>query len=201
MSKLFKISHAAMLVAGLALTAPIAARAADTAAYDEAVRKSEKTLDDYGSAAVREEFYEMQDDVDLKEKGLLDGHPPSDDGVTSVILLVEKSKQTVKIKVNGQIVDTWKVSTGRPGHSTPDFVNLPVLKMVPDYWSHKYNAPMPYSIFITDAIALHATTPDQYGNLGSVASHGCIRQTLTEAKALYNFVKKHRAQTRIYVIR
>ncbi len=191
-------SPAVLVALTLSLIAPAAF--GDEAAYDAAVEKAEQTLDAFGEDALREEFEQMPDDVEPVEKGIVDGILPADSDVISVILLVEKSKQTMKIKINGNIVDSWKVSTGKIGHRTPNYTNRPVLKMVPDYWSRKYNSPMPYSIFITPAIAIHATTQDQYPLLGSIASHGCVRQRLDQAKALYAFVKKHRAKTRIWVV-
>jgi hypothetical protein len=133
---------------------------------------------------------------------------PTED-VQSVIVYVDKDEdsdepsQRLKLKVNGEIVPNgiWYVSTGiLPDHRTPDYEDRPILKMVYNYWSRKYDAPMNWSVFITPGIAIHATPASNYSRLGKPASHGCIRQTETKAYWLYQYLKKFRSVTRIHVL-
>ncbi len=81
---------------------------------------------------------------------------------------------------------SWKVSTGRKGFETPPG------QFRPDYLdelhhSTKYeNAPMPYSVFFNDGIAVHATTETK--RLGSPASHGCVRLDPQNAEVFFRAV-------------
>ena len=62
--------------------------------------------------------------------------------------------------------------------------------------SAKYgNAPMPHSIFFYGQYAIHGTTA--VGNLGSPASHGCIRLSPANAATLFAMVESQGAQIRI----
>lgn len=80
------------------------------------------------------------------------------------------------------------VSTGKSGHSTPSGT-YNVQKMVKDYWSQTYNAPMPWSIFFKAGYAIHGTDPAFYPQLGMPASHGCVRLHRANAQELYETVK------------
>jgi lipoprotein-anchoring transpeptidase ErfK/SrfK len=81
---------------------------------------------------------------------------------------------------------SWKVSTGRKGYDTPPG------KFRPDYLdamhhSTKYeNAPMPYSVFFNQGIAVHGTT--EVRHLGRPASHGCVRLETANAELFFNAV-------------
>jgi hypothetical protein len=79
-------------------------------------------------------------------------------------------------------------STGVPGHSTPEG-KFKVLKLVKDYHSQKYDAPMPWSVFFKEGYAVHGTVPSNYPKLGQPASHGCVRLHQDNAQYLYNTVK------------
>lgn len=80
----------------------------------------------------------------------------------------------------------------RKGYRVPTGCFRP-LKIVKDYWSQRYDAPMPNSVFITQGVALHA------GSL-SVGSHGCIHLDNATSLAVYNAVKTYgRANTTICV--
>lgn len=81
---------------------------------------------------------------------------------------------------------SWKVSTGRKGFETPPG------RFRPDYLdelhrSTKYgNAPMPFSVFFNDGIAVHGTT--EVKRLGRPASHGCVRLDLQNAELFFRAV-------------
>lgn len=104
-----------------------------------------------------------------------------------------------KVSISGQRMDvvisngkgteekyTWKVSTGRKGFETPPG------KFRPDYLdemhhSTKYeNAPMPFSVFFNDGIAVHATA--EVNRLGKPASHGCVRLDPANAELFFKAV-------------
>ena len=89
----------------------------------------------------------------------------------------------------------WAVSTGRPGLRTPTGHYRPQ-RMFAMTHSLKYdNAPMPHAIFFRGGYAIHGT--DATGQLGQVASHGCIRLAPENAAALYSLVKQEGASISI----
>ncbi len=111
-------------------------------------------------------------------------------GPAGVFAKVTLSKQQMDVVVNrgNGVKETysWKVSTGRKGFETPPG------KFRPDYLdemhhSTKYeNAPMPFSVFFNDGIAVHATT--EVNHLGRPASHGCVRLDAANAEVFFRAV-------------
>lgn len=75
----------------------------------------------------------------------------------------------------------FPVSVGLPSNPTPTGTYR-VKKKVVDYWSRKYDRAMPYSVFFTDAHAIHSG--DIY-----TASKGCIRVPREWAVWLYSKAK------------
>jgi lipoprotein-anchoring transpeptidase ErfK/SrfK len=56
-----------------------------------------------------------------------------------------------------------------------------VLAMKKDYWSRSYDAPMPYSLFLTaDGVAIHGSDVRP-----RAATHGCLGVPLDFAKRLF----------------
>ena len=106
-----------------------------------------------------------------------------------ITIEVNKSTQRMTVTVDGEQRYTFKVSTGKTGHTTPSG-SFRVLSMKEMHYSRKYdNAPMPNALFFTNAgHAIHATTSVR--NLGRPASHGCIRLAPKDAKALYDLVER-----------
>lgn len=84
----------------------------------------------------------------------------------------------------------FPVSVGKKSKPTPTG-RYTVKKKVVDYWSKKYDAPMPYSIFFTDAHALHA------GDL-STRSRGCIRLDRNTAAWLYHYARSGKTKVIIH---
>jgi hypothetical protein len=116
-----------------------------------------------------------------------------------VLITVDKSTQVVTVAVDGATRWQWKVSTGRIGHDTPNGT-YHALWLDADHHSKKYdNAPMPNSIFFTDqGHALHGTfAPRQ---LGTPASHGCVRLDRANATRLFALVKSEGARNTTIVI-
>jgi lipoprotein-anchoring transpeptidase ErfK/SrfK len=105
-----------------------------------------------------------------------------------IVIEINKSTQRMTVTVDGEKRYTFKVSTGKSGHATPSGT-FRVLSMKEMHYSRKYdNAPMPNSLFFTSVgHAIHATTAIR--NLGRPASHGCIRLSPKDAKALYDLVE------------
>lgn len=100
----------------------------------------------------------------------------------SVYIRVIKSRQEAYLYINGRLSYEWKVSTGAPGHGTPDFDRHPNGRIYDKYTSTKYPegdyrglGNMPYAVFIEGGFAIHGTTEGNIRRLGSRASHGCIR--------------------------
>ncbi|MGD9519361.1 MAG: L,D-transpeptidase [Armatimonadota bacterium] len=115
-------------------------------------------------------------------------------------IVVLRERQRLFFFRDDQVVRMHLVSTGRRGFSTPQMLpELPgwgitmgkVFNKMTCAWSRAYNCPMPWWMAVTSSgmIGLHATTPSAYRHLGSVASHGCIRQHGEDARELYKLVQ------------
>jgi hypothetical protein len=117
----------------------------------------------------------------------------------AVVITVDKSTQQVTVEVDGATRWQWKVSTGRIGHDTPNGT-YHALYLDADHHSKKYdNAPMPHSIFFTDqGHALHGTFSAR--QLGTPASHGCVRLDRTNATRLFALVKSEGMRNTTIVI-
>ena len=115
-----------------------------------------------------------------------------------VVARVDISKQTMTVSENGQVVYSWRVSTGRKGYNTPRGSYRPT-RMHRMWYSRKYdNSPMPHSVFFRGGYAIHGT--NYVKSLGRPASHGCVRLAPGNARAFYNLVRAHGAgNTRIIV--
>jgi hypothetical protein len=116
-----------------------------------------------------------------------------------VVITVDKSTQQVTVQVDGATRYQWKVSTGRIGHDTPNGT-FHALYLDADHHSKKYDdAPMPHSIFFTDlGHALHGTFAAR--QLGTPASHGCVRLDRENATRLFALVKSEGVKNTTIVI-
>ena len=102
---------------------------------------------------------------------------------------VDLSKQRMEVYVDGYRKHKWKVSTARSGYTTPtgDYKPQWISRM---HYSKKYdNSPMPYSVFFNGGYAIHGT--NYVSRLGRTASHGCVRLHTSNARKLYNMVRKY----------
>ena len=105
----------------------------------------------------------------------------------TVTAIVDKTDQTMIVLVDGELVHTWAVSTGKHYDWTPPGT-FGVQSMKVMHYSTKYsNAPMPHSIFFNGDIAAHGTT--EIGQLGKMASKGCVRLHPDNAKILFDLVR------------
>ena len=98
-----------------------------------------------------------------------------------VLVYVDLASQTADVYRNGVRIAVTTVSTGKPGHETPDGV-FTILQKDPTHHSSKYNnAPMPFQERLTvDGVALHAG-----GLPGYPESHGCVHLPLEFSKLLF----------------
>lgn len=102
---------------------------------------------------------------------------------------IDLSQQKMRLYKGGKLLYTWQVSTARGGYITPAGRCNPYHTERMHYSKLYDNSPMPYSIFFKHGYAIHGT---QYvRSLGSRASHGCVRLRTSNAKKLYDLVKKN----------
>jgi hypothetical protein len=108
-----------------------------------------------------------------------------------------KSEQRLYLYIDGQFVDTFKVSTGIKKHETPVMDRRPSGPTFQKYTSKKfpggnYNGlgNMPYAVFIRGGYAIHGTTQGNIKKLGKKASHGCIRLHPDNGKIFFELVRK-----------
>ena len=108
---------------------------------------------------------------------------------SEIVATVNLSQQRMEVSVDGVRRYTWRVSTGRDGYNTRSGVYQPFAQ-TPFYFSKKWNMALPYLISIDDqGTAIHGTSLT--GNLGRVASHGCIRLDTANAAVLYKLIENN----------
>ena len=108
----------------------------------------------------------------------------------SILVNIDKSKQSMTVFVNGIQRYHWPVSTGAPGHSTPS--GSYTASSMNEIWYSKQwdNAPMPHAVFFTkEGHAIHGT--NEIKRLGKAASHGCVRLSPPNAATLYALVEEN----------
>ncbi len=115
--------------------------------------------------------------------------------LATVSVDVDLSSQTMRVHSSNGENYVWPISSGREGHLTPRGVFHPQRLYVMVHSAKYGNAPMPHSIFFHGQYAIHGTTA--VGNLGSPASHGCIRLSPANAAMLFAMVQAEGAQIRI----
>ncbi len=116
-----------------------------------------------------------------------------------VYIRVDKTSQRITVSVDGEQRYSWPVSTGMADYATPTGAFTPS-RLAREHYSREWdNAPMPYSIFFTDAgHAIHGS--QAVARLGTPASHGCVRLAPGNARILFNLVMAEGlASTRIEV--
>jgi len=111
--------------------------------------------------------------------------PPAASAEVSIV--VDKTAQRMTVSVDGVERYSWPVSTGMADYATPAGAFTPS-RLAKQHYSREWdNAPMPYSIFFTDAgHAIHGS--HAVGRLGTPASHGCVRLAPRNASTLFQLV-------------
>ena len=109
---------------------------------------------------------------------------------------VIKSRQVLHLYINGQLQDSFDISTGLKKYSTPEMSMRPQGPVFMKYTSRKFPGGnykglgnMPYAVFIKGGYAIHGTTTGNVKKLGNEASHGCIRLHPDNARLFYELVK------------
>ena len=107
----------------------------------------------------------------------------------AILITVDKSTQQMTVEVDGELRWTWPVSTGQAAYDTPSG-RYTAFRMEADHFSQEWDdAPMPHSIFFTQkGHAIHGYLNTR--NIGSPASHGCVRLEPDNAARLYALVEK-----------
>jgi lipoprotein-anchoring transpeptidase ErfK/SrfK len=118
---------------------------------------------------------------------------------TTVHITINKVSQKMTVKVDGETEYVWPVSTGARGYETPSGKYRP-FRMEKDHFSKEWDdAPMPHSIFFTTRG--HAIHGSNHPGLGTPASHGCVRLSLTNASTLYGLVEERGMSSTKVVVR
>jgi lipoprotein-anchoring transpeptidase ErfK/SrfK len=100
-------------------------------------------------------------------------------------IIISIKKQQLALYSGGQLVAHSQVSTGVPGHPTPQGVFSIVQKQIYHESNLYSSAPMPYMQRITwSGVAMHQGVVP-----GHPASHGCIRLPAAFAKRLWSITK------------
>ena len=109
---------------------------------------------------------------------------------SSILIAVDKTTQKMSVFIDGTKKYDWRVSTGRPGYSTPSGTYT-AASMNEVWYSKEWdNAPMPHAIFfMRDGHAIHGSY--EVKSLGKPASHGCVRLSPQNANILYALVGKN----------
>ena len=116
----------------------------------------------------------------------------------TVYARIIKAEQKLFLYINGRLDATWAVSSGAPGHATPDFDQQPNGRIYDQYSSTKFPGGnykglgnMPYAVFIEGGFAIHGTTEGNFKHLGTPASHGCIRLHPENGKVFNQLVRQY----------
>jgi lipoprotein-anchoring transpeptidase ErfK/SrfK len=109
---------------------------------------------------------------------------------------VSKKDQRLYLYVEGECVDTFKISSGDKKHTTPNIDRRPSGPQFAKYTSKKYPGGnynglgnMPYVLFVQGGYGLHGTTIGNIKRLGTPVSHGCIRLHPDNAKIIFELAK------------
>ncbi|UOF01182.1 L,D-transpeptidase [Bdellovibrio reynosensis] len=123
-----------------------------------------------------------------------------------LVVIINKSNrgptaQTLVMYENGFQTSVWQVSTGRERWELAKsgrryFSATPVgyfypYQLVRNHYSHTWKANMEFSVFFNGGVAVHATTPDHYKELGTRASGGCVRLLKENAEYFYRQIEAH----------
>lgn len=107
-----------------------------------------------------------------------------------------KSKQMLFLHLDGELKDSFPVSTGIKKYATPNLSVNPSGPLFTKYTSKKWPGGnykglgnMPYVVFVRGGYAIHGTTPGNFSKLGTPASHGCVRLHPDNGRVFYELVK------------
>jgi lipoprotein-anchoring transpeptidase ErfK/SrfK len=107
---------------------------------------------------------------------------------SSLIVVASTATHHMQLYQNGNLIDTWPISTGKPGDDTPNGTYLTIDKGNPvDMVGPGYNTEVPWSVrFTWSGDYLH----DAYWSVGEQGftnvSHGCVNMPPADAETYYN---------------
>ena len=105
-----------------------------------------------------------------------------------MLVNIDLSSQRMTLHKGGKLLYSWQVSTARNGYTTP-IGRYKAYHLERMHYSKLYdNSPMPYSVFFKHGYAIHGT--HYVRGLGRRASHGCVRLRTSNARKLYNIIKR-----------
>ncbi|MGE5085244.1 MAG: L,D-transpeptidase [Bacillota bacterium] len=122
----------------------------------------------------------------------------------AIVLRINKAArgpgaQHMIVMENGVQTYDWLVSTGREKYEQAKsgrwyYTATPVgtfspYALIRDHYSQTWKAHMEYAAFFNGGVAVHATTPDHYKQLGTRASGGCVRLHKDNAKLIYEKIQ------------
>jgi hypothetical protein len=91
---------------------------------------------------------------------------------------------TIRVSDDGNPTRTiTDCSIGRAGHHTPEFSGPLSNDRERLHISHKYHAPMPFSLFFEDGCAFHEGPTH-------IPSHGCVHLNPTDAEWLFDWAAR-----------
>jgi lipoprotein-anchoring transpeptidase ErfK/SrfK len=119
-------------------------------------------------------------------------HSPNatEPAASKILVVIDKPTQEMKVFIDDVERYIWEVSTGLAGYDTPS--GTYTARSMNEIWYSKEwdDAPMPHAIFFTKrGHAIHGT--DETKKLGGPASHGCVRLSPENARALFALVKEN----------
>jgi lipoprotein-anchoring transpeptidase ErfK/SrfK len=101
-----------------------------------------------------------------------------------LIITVDLKAQTLSVFRDGYEIGAAVIAYGADGMPTPLGV-FPILQKDADHWSNLYDAPMPYTLRLTnDGVAIHGSQVAR-----DKATHGCIGVPTAFAKLLFQQAK------------
>jgi lipoprotein-anchoring transpeptidase ErfK/SrfK len=106
---------------------------------------------------------------------------------SSLIVVASTTTHHMQLYQNGKLIDTWPISTGRPGDNTPNGTYLTIDKGNPvDMKGPGYNLEVPWSVrFTWSGDYLH----DAFWSVGEQGftnvSHGCVNMAPADAETYY----------------
>lgn len=102
----------------------------------------------------------------------------------TLVVCVDQDDQRMWVQRGSKVVfPAVTVRTGRAGLRTPDGLYR-IYWRHQNHFSHKFDEPMPYSLFFFHGYALHAT----YDDVRRGGSHGCVNLSLTDARRLFGMM-------------
>ena len=98
-------------------------------------------------------------------------------------IVINRANQSYAVLDAGKLIKTGRVSTGKPGHTTPAG-RFTIHAKYTSVKSQRYDARMPYAMFFIGSLyAIHQGVVPGYP-----ASHGCVRVPEKDARYLFSTI-------------